>query len=86
MANVLAVAGPNSKYQQPGSEPAGFWAGLWHGLIIVIVFIVSLFHSGVRIYEKNNRGLWYDFGFLIGVSIALGGGGHETVEYTNRAS
>ena len=85
MANVLAVAGPNSKYQQAGATPAGFWGGLWHGLIIFIAFVVSLFNPGVRIYEKNNSGRWYDFGFLIGASIALGSGGHETVEYTTRA-
>ena len=86
MANVLAVAGPNSKYQQTGAQPAGFWAGFWHGLIVVITFIVSLFNTNVRVYEKNNSGRWYDFGFLIGASISLGSGGHETVEYTNRAS
>jgi len=78
MANILAVAGPNSKYQQPGAEPAGFWAGLWHGLICEITFIVSLFSPGVRIYETNNRGLLYDFGFLLGATSALGGGGSQT--------
>ena len=46
MANALAVAGPNSKYSLPGAEPAGFLAGLWHGLISPIVFIVSLFVEG----------------------------------------
>lgn len=85
MANILAVAGPNSKYQQPGAGPAGFWGGLWHGLIIFVAFVVSLFNPGVRIYERNNSGRWYDFGFLIGASISLGSGGHETVEYTTRA-
>ena len=77
MANVLAIAGPNSKYQQPGARPAGFWAGLWHGLICPIVFIVSLFVPGVRIYEVNNRGLLYDFGFLLGASSSLAGGGSQ---------
>ena len=75
MANVLAVAGPDSKYAAPGARPAGFWAGLWHGLVSPITFIVSLFHTGVRIYEVNNNGRWYDFGFIIGVSGAFGGGG-----------
>ncbi len=74
MANVFAVAGPNSKYAH-GAEPARFWAGLWHGLIVGITFFVSLFKPGVRIYEPNNSGLWYDFGFLIGVGLAFGGGG-----------
>jgi hypothetical protein len=82
MANILAVGGPNSKYQQPGAEAAGFWAGLWHGLIVPLTFIISLFNTGVRIYEKNNRGRWYDFGFLVGASASLGSGGHETAEYT----
>jgi hypothetical protein len=75
MTNILAVAGPGSSYQLPQAQPAGFWAGLWHGLICPITFIVSLFTPNVRIYERNNRGLWYDFGFLLGASIALGGGG-----------
>jgi len=78
MANILAVAGPNSKYQQPGANPAGFWAGLWHGMICQITFIVSLFTPNVRIYEKNNRGRLYDFGFLLGAVSALGGTGKET--------
>ena len=67
MANILAVAGPNSKYKLTDAKPAGFWAGLWHGLIAPITFIVSLFTPKVRIYETNNKGLWYDFGFLIGL-------------------
>jgi hypothetical protein len=78
MANILAVPGPNSKYQQPGAQAAGFWAGLWHGLICWITFIVSLFSPGVRIYETNNRGLLYDFGFLLGASSALGSSGSQT--------
>lgn len=77
-ANIFAVAGPNSKYNQPGAEPAGFWAGLWHGLIMPITFVVSLLNPGVRIYEPNNSGLWYDFGFIIGASSAFGGAGSAT--------
>jgi len=79
MSNVLAVAGPGSQFQVPGAMPAGFWAGLWHGLISPITFLVSLFSSNVRIYETNNRGRWYDFGFIIGVSGAFGGGGTTVV-------
>ena len=74
MANRLAVAGPNSQYQVEGAEPAGFWAGYWHGLIAPITFIVSLFKPGVRIYETNNSGKWYDLGFILGASSSLGGG------------
>jgi hypothetical protein len=62
MANILAVAGPGSKYQLSGAQPAGFWAGLWHGIISPITFLVSLFNLHVRIYETHNRGRLYDFG------------------------
>jgi hypothetical protein len=77
MANILAVAGPGSKYKELGSAPAGFWAGLWHGLILPITFIVSLFNPNVRIYETNNRGLLYDLGFIIGIAGTFGGGSHQ---------
>jgi hypothetical protein len=83
--NILAVAGPGSKYQLPGARPAGFWAGLWHGLICPITFIVSLFTPNVRIYETRNRGRLYDFGFLIGVSSAFGSSGHQATKGVSRA-
>jgi hypothetical protein len=76
--NILAVAGPGSRYGVPGARAAGFWAGVWHGLICPITFFVSLFTPNVRIYETQNRGRLYDFGFIIGASGAFGGGGHQT--------
>lgn len=62
----------------PGSDrfvdkPAGFWAGLWHGFIIVVTFIISLFADSVRVYETQNVGGWYDFGFLLGLMLSVGG-------------
>lgn len=84
MANILAVAGPNSRYQTPGTRPAGFLAGFWHGLILPITFIVSLINPGVRIYETHNRGRVYDFGFVLGAAGSLGSSGHEASEYTTR--
>jgi hypothetical protein len=77
--NILAVAGPGSRFQVPGARRAGFWAGLWHGLICPITLIVSLFTPNVRIYEVRNRGRLYDFGFVIGASGSLGGSGHQAV-------
>jgi len=73
MANILAVAGPGSKYQISGAPPAGFWAGFWHGLITPITFVVGLFTPRVRIYETHNRGLWYDFGYVLGLAGSFGG-------------
>ena len=54
------------------SDACGFWHGLWHGMILPISWIVSLFDSDVAIYAYNNTGGWYDFGFIFGVG-ALGG-------------
>jgi len=44
MANILAVAGSNSKYQQPGAIPPVFGLSL-HGFIARYL-IVSLFDGG----------------------------------------
>ncbi len=68
------AAGANPAEGQ-GANPAGFWLGLWQGLIIPITFIVSLFTDTVSIYEVNNDGNWYDFGFMLGIFIALSGAG-----------
>ncbi len=40
-----------------------------------ITFIISLFSDTVGIYEVHNNGGWYDFGFVIGASVFLGGTG-----------
>jgi len=75
---VLAgcAAGPNELRGMPDDEGevAGFWSGLWHGIIAPITFIVSLFRDNVRIYEVHNDGNWYDFGFMLGMLTVLGGG------------
>ena len=67
----------------PGNErfdvvTAGFWMGLWHGFISFFTFIISLFSDNVNIYEVNNNGGWYNFGFILGVSIFFGGGSKGT--------
>jgi hypothetical protein len=53
-------------------EPVGFWFGLWHGAILPVAWIVSLFSDSTAIYAIYNNGGWYDFGFFLGVC-ALGG-------------
>jgi hypothetical protein len=55
-------------------DPPGFLSGLLHGFLIVFSFIGSLF-TDYRIYAFPNSGGWYDFGYLIGASLFLGGGG-----------
>lgn len=56
--------------------PAGFWYGLWHGIISFISLVIHLFNEAVIVYEINNTGGWYDFGFILGVSSVWGGGCH----------
>ena len=71
---VASCAPGNARYSVDTGRPANFWAGLWHGLIIVITFIVSLFTSDVRIYESNNVGWAYNLGFILGCCMSLGAG------------
>jgi hypothetical protein len=68
---VLAscAAGPNNVARVDAPEIAGFWQGVWHGLILPITFIVSLFTDDVSIYDVHNDGNWYDFGFVLGLGI-----------------
>ena len=53
---------------------AGVLLGLWHGAITPVTFVVSLFTDTVSVYEVENTGGWYDFGFVLGLSVAFGGG------------
>lgn len=49
------------------SSPYGFWSGLWHGIILPLSWIGSLFSDSIAIYAYDNNGGWYDFGFVLGV-------------------
>ena len=74
---VGAVLLASCAKQPPGSlssSPPGFFSGLLHGFLILFTFIVSLF-TDYRIYAYPNSGGWYDFGYLIGAMMFLGGGG-----------
>ena len=68
------AAGPNPA-TDTGQDPAGFWLGLWQGFILPVTFVISLFTDEVTIYEVRNTGGWYDFGYVIGVSLIFSGGG-----------
>ena len=68
--------GPNGSEKTANAEGkiAGFWMGIWHGLISPITFVISLFTHNVRLYEIHNNGSWYNFGFVIGAGLFLSGG------------
>jgi hypothetical protein len=52
---------------------AGFFTGVWHGWIAPVTLIIGLFNDNVRVYEVNNTGWWYDFGFYIAIIGGFGG-------------
>lgn len=55
-------------------EPAGFFQGVWHGLLAPWSLIARWFIDGVMMYAIPNTGWFYDFGFLVGLigSIPVG--------------
>jgi len=74
---TACAAGANGAADTPAADGdvAGFWLGLWHGIIVPVTFIISLFSDTVGIYEIHNTGGWYDLGFLFGTTFFLGGSG-----------
>ena len=74
LAACAAGANPTIGAVAPGAEgPAGFWLGLWHGVILPVTWVVSLFTDTVNVYEVHNNGNWYDTGFIFGISMIFGG-------------
>jgi len=69
------AAGPNTAAHIPAADGslAGFWLGLWHGMVAPVTVIISLFSDNVNLYEVHNNGGWYNFGFVFGAGILLGG-------------
>lgn len=55
------------------AEPAGFLLGVWHGFILLVTFIISLFNDSVAVYQAHNTGGTYDLGFVLGVMMFFGG-------------
>jgi hypothetical protein len=75
LAGCAAGTNPTVDIPDVDGKSAGFWSGLWHGVISPVTFFISLFSDNVNIYEVYNSGNWYDFGFMFGVSIIVGGSG-----------
>jgi len=74
LVGCAASANPTVDVPDVDGKSAGFWSGLWHGVISPVTFFISLFSDNVNIYEVYNSGNWYDFGFMFGICIILGGG------------
>jgi hypothetical protein len=72
---LAACAAPANTVAAPaGAHLAGFWTGLWHGIICPFTLVVSWFSDSVGVYDVQNDGGWYDFGFVLGASMIFGGG------------
>lgn len=74
LSSCLPGPNPLEKKATPSGKVAGFWKGLWHGLLSPLTFIISLFARNVRFYEVHNNGNWYNFGFVLGAGLFLRGG------------
>jgi hypothetical protein len=73
---AACAAGPNplERTEDADGQTAGFFMGLWHGLISPVTFVISVFSKNVRFYEVHNSGTWYNFGFVLGAGLFLSGG------------
>jgi hypothetical protein len=75
---VLASCAPGvnelAKVPSQTGVVAGFWRGLWNGIIAPVTFIISLFDKGVQMYDVHNNGGWYNLGFFLGITALFGGG------------
>lgn len=74
LAACAAGTNPEVGVAAEDGDLAGFWLGLWHGIIAPVTFVISLFTDSVNLYEVHNKGNWYDFGFVLGAGIIFGGG------------
>ncbi|NQT58802.1 MAG: hypothetical protein HQ557_07455 [Bacteroidetes bacterium] len=63
---------PDISMDQQESQ-AGFFLGIWHGWIAPVSLIASIFNKNITIFEYNNTGFWYGFGFYIAILGGFGG-------------
>ena len=64
-------------------DAPGFLAGLWHGFIFPVAWVISLFSSETAIYAVPNNGGWYDFGYFLGI-VVFGVGARRSTKVVYR--
>lgn len=68
---LLSACAPGTEVY--ADDRAGFFSGVWHGWIAPISILWHFFFDdGVRIYETNNTGIWYDVGFYVAIISGFG--------------
>ncbi|MEA3287803.1 MAG: hypothetical protein U9Q77_10580 [Candidatus Marinimicrobia bacterium] len=77
VVGILIIVGLSACMPNPsetvGHTPSGFFKGVWHGWVAPLSLIVGFFNETTRVYEPNNTGWWYDFGFYMAVISGFGG-------------
>ncbi|MEK5183254.1 hypothetical protein [Paenibacillus sp. FSL P4-0288] len=65
---VLLLTGyiPGNGVATPLNQ-AGFFSGISHGMLALILFVWSWFDGEIGIYEFYNKGFWYNLGYLISI-------------------
>jgi hypothetical protein len=66
---ITGCADPATLEGCVSGTPRGFWHGLFHGFVSPISFVASLFTDSIAMYDVNNNGGWYNFGFILGAGI-----------------
>jgi hypothetical protein len=74
LAGCTAGANPLANTPNHQGEVAGFFLGLWQGIIFPFAFLTSLVVEGISVYEVHNTGIWYNLGYLIGLAMIFEGG------------
>ena len=71
LAAILSLAACAATQATDAVAPGapGFLYGLWHGFIVPVAWLVSLFAPKVAIYAVPNSGGWYDFGYFLGLVV-----------------
>lgn len=54
------------------TNTAGFFSGVWHGWIAPVSLFLKIFNSDYSIYNQNNTGFWYEFGFYMAIISGFG--------------
>jgi hypothetical protein len=68
------------------NEAPGFLLGVWHGFILPVAWVLSLFMPEIAIYAVPNNGGWYDFGFIVGIMVFGVGARRSQVVYRDRTT
>ncbi len=61
------AAKPKGEMEAVFKGGAGFWSGLWHGIILPFSLLGKVFNLNIGIHETYYSGPAYWFGFLFGL-------------------